>query len=146
MTPVGEKADPGREVLPVTVDQQEGSAVVVAKVRARKLAKPFKIKKRRTPMQRLKARMYYRRNKNKINLSRRRQYRKSKIFSKTRKLHKRKQPSWLSKLLFQHKPKKRHPNKPKSKTQKMIHHLTTPGKVKQHGVQRKFKVKLLGKK
>ena len=116
----------------------EAQQAVVAKVRTRKIAKPFKIKKRRSPMQRLKSRMYYRKNKNKINLSRRRQYTKSKIFGKTRKLHKRKQPLWLSKAFS--KPKTRQPNKPKSVPHKVLDKLLTPGKVKQHGVQRKYKV------
>jgi hypothetical protein len=54
--------------------------------------KPFKIKKRRSPAERLKARLYYRKNKAKINLARRRTYRKSKVYTKSRKLHKRQQP------------------------------------------------------
>lgn len=51
--------------------------------------------KRRTPLQRLKARQYYKRHKSKIRLQRRRYMLKNRLFTKTRKLFKRTKPGWL---------------------------------------------------
>jgi hypothetical protein len=77
---------------------------------AEKLAafKPsFRIKKRRTARDRLKARLYYRKNKAKIKLWRRRYTQKMKMQQQARKFLKRERPSWFSK-------KKKPSSKPKS--------------------------------
>jgi len=64
--------------------------------------------KRRSPAERLKSRRYYRANKNKIRIQRRRYLRKNRLFMRSRKLFKRVKPSWLS-------PKKTKPPTMKSK-------------------------------
>lgn len=56
----------------------------------------FSIKKRRTASERLKARMRYKRNKNKLKVWRKRYNQKRKMFHAARKLLKRPRPSWLS--------------------------------------------------
>ena len=65
--------------------------------------------KRRTPSDRLKARIYYRRNKTKLKLKRKRYLKRNKVFNKTKKLFKRSSPSWLTKKKSKapklHKPK-----------------------------------------
>lgn len=53
--------------------------------------------KRRSPQQRLKSRLYYRKHKAKIRLQRKKYLRKNKIFMKSRKLFKRTRPSWMTK-------------------------------------------------
>jgi hypothetical protein len=69
------------------------------------------VKKRvkRTPSQRLKSRLYYRRNKIKLKLKRKRYLKRNNIFSKSKKLFKRSTPSWLNKTKSKapklHKPK-----------------------------------------
>jgi hypothetical protein len=65
--------------------------------------------KRRTAIQRYKAKLYYRKHKTKIKLWRKKYLRKNKIFLKTRKLFKRTKPVWLLKR------KKRQIYKPKIK-------------------------------
>ena len=62
--------------------------------------------KRRSPMQRLHAKLYYRRNKAKIRLQRRRYTRSHHIQLKHRKQFKRFRPSWLQKPKQISKPKK----------------------------------------
>jgi hypothetical protein len=52
---------------------------------------------KRTPTQRLKARLYYRKNKTKLKLKRKRYLKRNNIFNKSKKLFKRSTPSWLSK-------------------------------------------------
>jgi len=68
-----------------------------------------KIVKRQTPAQRLKARLYYRKNRTKLKIQRRRYLKRTHIFNKARKLFKRSTPSWLRKPHFKspklHKPK-----------------------------------------
>lgn len=74
-----------------------------------KMAIRMRIKppKRRTPVERLKARLYYRRNRSKIRLQRRRYLRKHKSTIKHRKEFLRYKPTWFKK------PKKKAPPKPK---------------------------------
>jgi hypothetical protein len=64
--------------------------------------------KRRTPMQRLKTRLYYRRNRARIRMQRRRYLRIHKTILKRRKLFQRYKPSWYRKPVKPHhvKPKK----------------------------------------
>lgn len=63
--------------------------------------------KRRTALERYKARLYYRKHKTKIKIWRKKYLRKNKIFLKTRKLFKRTKPSWLFKRKkYIYKPKK----------------------------------------
>ena len=67
--------------------------------------------KRRSPTDRLKSRLYYRKNKSKLRIKRNRYLKRSKIFSKSKKLFKRSTPSWLRKR----KPKAPKLHKPKFK-------------------------------
>lgn len=67
----------------------------------------FKKLKKRSPVERLKARTYYRTHKNKILLNRRRYQHKTSPFKKTKKFFKRTTPSWM------HGTKHPHPVKPK---------------------------------
>lgn len=53
--------------------------------------------KRRSPLQKLKSRLYYRRNRAKIRLQRRKYMRKYRTLLKNRKLYKRYKPTWLRK-------------------------------------------------
>jgi len=62
--------------------------------------------KRRSPLSRIKQRMYYKTHKAKIRLQRRRYMNKNRIFLKSRKLFKRTRPTWLA-------PKKHKQPKPK---------------------------------
>lgn len=66
---------------------------------------------KRSPSERLKARIYYRRNKVKLKLKRNRYLSRNKIFHKTKKLFKRSVPSWLG----EHKVKAPTIHKPKFK-------------------------------
>jgi hypothetical protein len=52
--------------------------------------------KKRTPADRLKARLYYRKNKTKIRLKRRRYLKRTNLFNKTKKLFKRTKPVWYA--------------------------------------------------
>jgi hypothetical protein len=61
--------------------------------------------KRQSALQRLKARLYYRRNKAKIRSQRRRYIRQHKTILKRRKLFQRFKPSWLKKPKHPHIPK-----------------------------------------
>ena len=63
--------------------------------------------KRRSPSERLKARLYYRRNRSKIRMQRRRYLRTHKTQIKHRKMFMRYKPTWLKK------PKHKKPSKPK---------------------------------
>ena len=56
--------------------------------------------KRRSPSERLKARLYYRKNKTKLKLRRNRYLKKNKIFNRSKKLFKRTTPSWLKKTKY----------------------------------------------
>ena len=62
--------------------------------------------KRRTPQQRLRAKLYYRKNRAKIRTQRRRYMRKWKTTVKNRKLFKRFKPSWFKKPSAPKKPTK----------------------------------------
>ena len=82
--------------------------------------------KRRTPQQRIKSRLYYRRNRAKIRLQRRRYLRKNKSTLKRRKLFKRYKPTWFKKP-----PKPSHlapkkPAKPKSKSKPTFFKVKAP--------------------
>lgn len=68
----------------------------------------IKTPKRRSPAERLKARLYYRRNRSKIRVQRRKYLRKYKTTLRNRKLFKRFKPTWLKKpdRPKHHKPKK----------------------------------------
>ena len=65
--------------------------------------------KRRSPSERLKSRIYYRKNKTKLKIKRRRYLRRNKTFNKSKKIFKRSVPSWLRKTKSKapkiHKPK-----------------------------------------
>jgi hypothetical protein len=65
--------------------------------------RPSGARARRTPSDRLKARLYYRKNKVKLKLKRKRYLKKNKIFNKTKKLFKRTRPSFKAPKI--HKPK-----------------------------------------
>jgi len=75
----------------------------------KKIAIKLRIKppKRRTPSQRLKARLYYRRNRSKVRMQRRRYLRMHKDQMKHRKMFMRYKPTWFKK------PKHVKPKKPK---------------------------------
>ena len=62
--------------------------------------------KKRKPGARLKARTYYRKNKRKILLRRKRYITKNKAFLRTRKLYKRQKPAWMTRRLHKVKPPK----------------------------------------
>jgi len=68
-----------------------------------------RVLKRRSPAERLRAKLYYRKNKVKLKLKRKRYLKRNKIFSKSKKLFKRTTPSWLRKTKHKapkiHKPK-----------------------------------------
>lgn len=78
--------------------------------------------KKRSAIDRYKARQYYKRNKNKIKLRRKQYMKRNKTFTKARKLFKRTKPAWMSKKNKSKtfKPKLYKPKKPKS---------TKPGKI-----------------
>ena len=81
--------------------------------------------KRRSAIDRYKARQYYKRNKSKIKLRRKQYMKRNKTFTKARKLFKRTKPAWMSKKnkAKTFKPKLYKPKKPKKpKTSK-------PGKI-----------------
>lgn len=77
-----------------------------------KIAVKLRIKppKRRNPTQRLKSRLYYRRNRSKIRVQRRRYMRTHKSVLKHRKMFMRFKPTWFKKP---RKVKHKHPLKPK---------------------------------
>lgn len=78
--------------------------------------------KRRSAIDRYKARQYYRRHKAKIKLHRKQYMKKNKVYNKTRKLFKRTKPAWMSK-------KKKAPTfKPKLYKPKKIK-FKKPGKI-----------------
>jgi len=106
--------------------------------------RPTKVMKKRTPADRLKSRLYYRKNKNKLRLSRRRYNHQTKIFSKIRKLNKRPKPSWLHKavrsgLSKAKKPKKVGPIKKFVKKMTSVPKITHP-KVKSAPKVKKYKI------
>lgn len=78
--------------------------------------------KRRSAIDRYKARQYYRRHKAKIRLHRKQYMKKNRVFTKTRKLFKRTKPAWMSKR------PKIHKFKPKFFKPKKIK-FTKPGKI-----------------
>ena len=100
--------------------------------------RPTKVMKKRTPADRLKSRLYYRKNKNKMRLARRRYNHKTKIFSKVRKLNKRPKPSWMHKALSGSKSKS--PRKP-GLIKKFIKRMTSPPKLTHPKVKLAPKVK-----
>lgn len=92
----------------------------------RKVAIKMRIKppKRRTPADRLKSRLYYRRNRTKIRLQRRRYMHKHKTTLKHRKLFQRYKPTWFKK------PPKPAPAKPKKPLKPKKFKVVVPKKVK----------------
>ena len=72
--------------------------------------------KRRSAIDRYKARQYYKRNRTKIKVRRKKYLKKTKSFSKARKLFKRTKPAWMTKKSKPKtfKPKLYKPKKPKS--------------------------------
>lgn len=74
---------------------------VIIAVLKRKLVKKFK---KRSPIDRMKARLYYKRHRTKIKYLRKRQKAPNKLLHKTKKLFKRTRPAWLT-----HKKKITHP-------------------------------------
>lgn len=82
----------------------------------KKIAIKLRIKppKRRTPSQRLKARLYYRKNRSKIRMQRRRYLRMHKDIMKHRKMFMRYKPTWFKK-----------PSKPKPTKAKKPHFKIT---------------------
>lgn len=85
-----------------------------------KIAIKMRIKtpKRRSPLQRLKSRLYYRRNKGKIRLQRRKYLRKHKNILKNRKMFLRYKPTWIKKPKKPKAPKLKKPKIPKPKAPK----------------------------
>ena len=71
----------------------------------------IKTPKRRSPSQRLKARLYYRKNRAKIRMQRRRYIRQHRTTIKHRKMFMRYKPSWIKKP---NKPRVHRPKKPKT--------------------------------
>ena len=69
--------------------------------------------KKRKPGARLKSRTYYRKNKRKILLRRKRYLTKNKAFLKSRKLYKRQKPAWMTRRTHKQKPTKTKIIKPK---------------------------------
>jgi hypothetical protein len=91
---------------------------------------------KRSPGQRLKARLYYRKNKAKLKFRRRRYMQRNKMYFKTRKLFKRTKPKWFAKKkLHGKKPKIKHP-----KSKSVTHKIKKPKKrkaIKLHAPKRK---------
>ena len=71
--------------------------------------------KRRTPKDKLKARLYYRKNRSKIRLQRKKYLRKYKSILKDRKLFRRYKPTWFKKRVPSKPAKPKHTKKPKIK-------------------------------
>ena len=90
-----------------TLEQTIPYAIVTA---VKKIAIRLRVKppKRRTPADRLKSRLYYRRNRSKIRLQRRKYLRKNKSTIKHRKMFMRYKPTWFKKPA---KPKHKAPKK-----------------------------------
>lgn len=77
-----------------------------------------RVLKRRSAIDRYKARQYYRKHKTSIKLRRKRYTKQNKMFLKTRKLFKRTKPSWLTRSKKPKIPKKSKPTFPKPKAKK----------------------------
>ena len=87
----------------------------------------YKKLKKRSPLDRLKARIYYRKNKTKIKLKRRRYAKRTKLFNKTKKLFQRSKPVWYSKKKLK-KPRTRKPPKGKIKKTQVNPRVKIPTK------------------
>lgn len=95
----------------------------------------FSVKKRRSAADRLKSRMYYRKNRAKIRLQRKRYNQKMKTMHNSRKLLKRDKPSWFGK------PKSSKPKHNKG----LLHHLfhgTKPNGPNSNGISSTSKFKI----
>jgi len=83
--------------------------------------------KRRSPADRLKSRLYYRKNKIKLRIKRRRYIKRTKLYSKTKKLFKRTKPVWYSHKK-QKSPSIKKPPRPKFKKPKLAPKIKKPPK------------------
>lgn len=86
--------------------------------------------KRRSPVQRMKARQYYKTHKTKIRLQRRRYTKRNKLFLKSRKMFKRTKPTWMVKRKGPKPPKLHKPKKPVVRKFQKLRKIHVPKRIK----------------